>query len=27
VLGVDLDSVDSCLSLQVALVARAAMKR
>ncbi len=27
VLGVDLDSVDSCLSLQVALVARAAMRR
>ena len=27
VLGVDLDSVDSCLSLQVALVARAAMQR
>jgi len=27
VLGVDLDSVESCLSLQVALVARAAMRR
>ncbi len=27
VLGVDLDSVDSCLSLQVALVARSAMRR
>ncbi|MFI5100363.1 MAG: PucR family transcriptional regulator, partial [Actinomycetes bacterium] len=27
VLGVDLDSVDSCLSLQVALLARSAMRR
>jgi purine catabolism regulator len=27
VLGVDLDSVDSCLSLHVALVARSAMQR
>jgi purine catabolism regulator len=27
VLGVDLDSVESCLSLQVALVARGAMRR